>query len=234
MAAVVANRPSSKLPVSLGFCLILCLASPCGAMAANHEALKADADQFFRDRVTPFINTYCISCHQSRRPTRGGVNFTPALKTPGHAAFTEQWKRADARVKVHDMPPKGAPQPDDADRRMFGEWQPKLKYLSDKDPGPFVIRRLTKTEYGNTLRDLFGVDPSIADGLPDEVSGQGYLNSFSSLQLEQYLTIADKVLRQMAVLPAARRTEIEKRLFGPSAAPGKQPREVTGEFGTDC
>jgi hypothetical protein len=174
-------------------------------MAANHEALKADADQFFRDRITPFVTTYCLPCHQNRRPTRGGVNFSPALKAPGHAAFTEQWKKAVARVKAHDMPPKGAPQPDDADRWMFGDWLAKLKYLSDRDPGPFVIRRLTKTEYGNTLRDLFGVDPSFADGLPDEVSGQGYLNSLSSLQLEQYLTIADKVLRQIVAPQGARR-----------------------------
>ena len=127
------------------------------------------------------------------------------------------------------MPPKNAPQPSDADRGMFGEWLAKLKYLSDKDPGPFVIRRLTKTEYGNTLRDLFGVDPSIADGLPDEVSGQGYLNSLSSLQLEQYLTIADKVLRQIVAPQGGRRTEIEKRLFGQSAAPGNHPREAARE-----
>jgi hypothetical protein len=229
MAAAVATRHSSKVPVSLGLCLILCWASPRGLMAANHEALKADADQFFRDRVTPFVTTYCLPCHQNRRPTRGGVNFSPALKAPGHAAFTEQWKKADARVKAHDMPPKGAPQPDDADRRMFGDWLAKLKYLSDKDPGPFVIRRLTKTEYGNTLRDLFGVDPSIADGLPDEVSGQGYLNSLSSLQLEQYLTIADKVLRQIVAPQGGRRTEIEKRLFGQSAKPGNHPRQAARE-----
>lgn len=229
MAAAVATRRSSKVPVSLGFCLILCLASPCNSMAANHEALKADADQFFRDRVTPFVTTYCLPCHQNRRPTRGGVNFSPALKAPGHAAFAEQWKKAAARVKAHDMPPKGAPQPDDADRRMFGDWLAKLKYLSDKDPGRFVIRRLTKTEYGNTLRDLFGVAPSVADGLPDEVSGQGYLNSLSSLQLEQYLTIADKVLRQIVAPQGARRTEIEKRLFGQSAAPGTHPREAARE-----
>lgn len=229
MAAAVATRHSSKLPVPLGLYLILSWASPCGLIAANHEALKADADQFFRDRVTPFINTYCISCHQNRRPTRGGVNFSPALKAPGHAAFTEQWKKADARVKAHDMPPKGARQPDDADRQMFGEWLAKRKYLSDKDPGPFVIRRLTKTEYGNTLRDLFGVDPSIADGLPDEVSGQGYLNSLSSLQLEQYLGIADKVLRQIVAPQGGRRTEIEKRWFGPSATPGKDPRQTARE-----
>src|SRR5262249_56245491 len=107
---------------------------------------------------------------------------------------TEQWKKAAARVKAHDMPPKGAAQPDDADRRMFVGWLAKLKYLSQKDPGPFVIRRLTKTEYSNTLQDLLGVEPSIAGGLPAEVSGEGYLNSLSPLQLEQYLKIADKVL----------------------------------------
>ena len=229
MAAALTTSRRSKVSISLGFCLILCLASPCDSMAANHEALKADADQFFRDRVTPFVTNYCLPCHQNRRPTRGGVNFSPALKAPGHAAFTEQWKKADARVKAHDMPPKSAPQPDDADRRMFFDWMAKLKYLSDKDPGPFVIRRLTKTEYGNTLRDLFGVDPSIADGLPDEVSGQGYLNSLSSLQLEQYLTIADKVLRQIVAPQGGRRTEIEKRLFGQSAAPGNHPREAARE-----
>jgi hypothetical protein len=198
-------------------------------MAADHEALKADADQFFRERVTPFITAYCLPCHQNRRPTRGGVNFSPALKSPGHAAFTEHWKRADARVKAHDMPPKDALQPREADRQMFGEWLAKLKYLSEKDPGPFVIRRLTKTEYGNTLRDLFGVDPSIAAGLPDEVSGQGYLNSLSSLQLEQYLTIADKVLRQIVAPPGRRPTAVEKRLFGPPPSPGKDPRESARE-----
>ncbi len=231
MRGSVAARPSSKMRVSQGLWLILLLASPGGGglLAGNHDALKADAEQYFRDRVTPFVNTYCIPCHQNRRPTRAGVNFSPALKAPGHAAFTEQWKKADARVKAHDMPPKGAPQPSEADRRMFADWLPKLKYLSEKDPGTFVIRRLTKTEYANTLRDLFGVDPSIADGLPEDVSGQGYLNSLSPLQLEQYLAIAEKVLRQIAAPPGGRRTEIEKRLFGASTKPAGDPRQAARE-----
>src|SRR5205085_5922820 len=126
-------------------------------------------------------------------------------------------------------PPKSAPQPSEADRRMFADWPPKLKYLSDKDPGTFVIRRLTKTEYGNTLRDLFGVNPSVADGLPDEVSAQGYLNSLSPIQLEQYLAIAENVLRQIVAPPGHRRTEIEKRLFGPSARPVGGPRRAARE-----
>ena len=198
MAAFVAIRPISTVRVSLGCFLVFCAALPCHSMAADQDVLKADAREFFRGRVTPFVETYCIACHQNKRPTRAGVNFSPALKDPGHPAFTEQWKKAAARVKAHDMPPQGVPQPSDADRLMFGDWLVKLKYLSQKDPGPFVIRRLTKTEYGNTLHDLFGVEPSVADGLPDEVSGEGYLNSLSAIQLEQYLKIADKVLEQVA------------------------------------
>ena len=126
-----------------------------------------------------------------------GLNFSPALDTPGHAAFSEKWKKAAARVKTHDMPPDGLEQPTDEERQMFMKWLDQVKYLSPKDPGPFVIRRLTKTEYSNTLHDLFDVDPQIADGLPDEVSGEGYLNSLSPLQLEQYISIADKVLDQV-------------------------------------
>ena len=127
------------------------------------------------------------------------------------------------------MPPKGAPQPTDADRRMFGEWLGKLKYLSHKDPGRFVIRRLTKTEYGNTLHDLFGVEPSIADGLPDEVSGEGYLNSVSPLLLEQYLAIADQVLDRILAPEGSPPTDIQKRLFGEAAGPETEARNAARE-----
>ena len=225
--------PFSKVPVFLGLFLVLSLVSPYGPRAetggADHEALKADSEAFFSDRVTPFIKNYCIACHQNRRPTQAGVNFSPALKAPGHAAFHDQWKRAVAKVKAHDMPPQGAPQPSDADRRMFVDWIAKLKYLSEKDPGRFVIRRLTKTEYGNTLHDLFGVEPSMADGLPDEVSGEGYLNSLSPLQLEQYLTIADRVLDRIVAPDDAPPTEVQKRLFGEPATRETGTREAARE-----
>ena len=226
-------RGVSKARLFLGLSLTLCLALPCGAATdagvADHEALKTDAEEFFRDQVTPFIKTFCIPCHQNRRPTQAGVNFSPALKAPGHAAFTNQWKKALAKVKAHDMPPQGAPQPSDEDRRMFGEWLGKLKYLSHKDPGRFVIRRLTKTEYGNTLHDLFGVEPSIAAGLPDEVSGEGYLNSLSPLQLEQYLAIADQVLGRILAPQGSPPTDLQKRLFGEAAAPETEARDAARE-----
>jgi hypothetical protein len=175
---------------------------------------KADAEEFFRKRVTPFIKSYCLECHQNRRPTEAGLSFTPALETPGHAAFSEKWKKAAARVKAQDMPPDESEQPSDEERQAFVQWLDQVKYLSPKDPGPFVIRRLTKTEYGNTLHDLFGVDPQIADGLPDEVSGEGYLNSVSPLQLEQYLSVAEKVLAETFAPHDSPPTDLQKQWLG--------------------
>lgn len=222
-------RRSLKARASLSFVMILCLVLPfpveAGDSDADLAAHKADAEKFFRNRVRPFINTYCIRCHSNRRPTRAGVNFSPALRSPAHAAFSEQWRKAVARVKAHDMPPETvSKQPTAKDRQMFGEWMTKIKYLSPKDPGPFVIRRLTKTEYANTLHDLFGVDPAIADGLPDEVSGEGYLNSLSPLQMEQYLTIAEKVLNQVLAPEGALPTKMQKHLLGEMPAQEKDTR----------
>ena len=97
----------------------------------------------------------------------------------------------------------------------------KIKFLSPKDPGPFVIRRLTKVEYGNTLHDLFGVDPAVADELPDEVFGEGYLNTLSPLQSEQYLAIANEVLDRILAPKGAPPTEVQKRLFGEPPASGR-------------
>lgn len=191
--------------------------SPGLAQSAGDGTLadrKADAENFFRKRVTPFIKTYCLECHQNRRPTEAGLTFTPALSSPGHAAFSEKWKKAAARVKAHDMPPEGLKQPTDVERQMFILWLDKVKYLSPRDPGAFVIRRLTKTEYANTLHDLFGVDQKTVEMLPDEVSGEGYLNSLSPLQLEQYLAITDQVLNKILAPDGSPPTELEQQLFG--------------------
>jgi hypothetical protein len=113
------------------------------------------------------------------------------------------------------MPPDYADEiPTEDERRQFIEWLGKLKYLAPRDPGPFVIRRLSKMEYGNTLHDLYGVAPSIADSLPEEVVGEGYLNSISPLQSELFLEIANKVIDQIVAPEGQQPTEVQRRLFG--------------------
>jgi mono/diheme cytochrome c family protein len=163
---------------------------------ADLAAHRAAGMKVFKEQITPFLNTYCVRCHGERRQ-KAGVRFDYALKTPAVPSFKILWKKAVAHVRGGDMPPAEEKQPTDAERQALVDWVSGLKHLSPKDPGEFVLHRLTKVELGNTLRDLFGVDPSIVGDLPDEVPGAGYVNSVSPLLLERLLLIANDVLARM-------------------------------------
>src|SRR5687768_17129667 len=187
-------------------------------------AKQAEAKKVFKEVVTPFMDNYCTRCHGQNRQ-RGGINFGPALKSPGETASSSRWRQAIAVVKSHDMPPENSnKQPTDEERQKFLEGIGKIKFLSSKDPGAFVIRRLTKVEYGNTLHDLFGVDPKVADELPDEVFGEGYLNTLSPLQSEQYLAIANEVLDRILGPKDGPPNKMQKQLFGKTPGPGADER----------
>lgn len=201
------------LRLAIGVGLVLSLVSLCRAEPMSEEALRADAQKTFKEKVGPFVKKYCISCHNTR--PEAGINLQSALSTPGATSSSIHWKKSVANVKVHDMPPEYADEiPSEEQRRQFVEWIGKLKFLAPRDPGPFVLRRLSKVEYANTLHDLYGVSPSIADSLPDEVVGEGYLNSISPLQSELFLTIANQVVDQIVAPEGDPPTDVQKRLFG--------------------
>ncbi|HEX7901671.1 MAG TPA: DUF1592 domain-containing protein [Planctomycetota bacterium] len=171
--------------------LALAAAGDDDSAAARTAALKT-----FKEKIDPFIKSYCIRCHGERRP-KAGLTFMYAVKSPATPTFRPLWKKAFLSVKAHDMPPADEEKrPTDAERQVFVDWIAGLKYLSPKDPGEFVIRRLSKVEYGHTLRDLLGVDPRIAADLPEEVFGAGFNNSVSPLLMEKYLAVANEALNQ--------------------------------------
>lgn len=213
------------LPALAFVSVVLALPAAMAAPAAEQDfaARQAETTKVFKDRVAPFFNTYCTDCHGIHR-MRGGINFAPALQAPGALSSAKMWKQALANVKAHNMPPDYASkQPTEEERQMLVDWVGTIKYLTPMDPGVFVIRRLTKVEYGNTLRDLLGVDPSVAAELPDEVSGAGYLNTLSPLQSEKYLAIANEVLNRVAPKNGPP-TKVQRRLFGEKPAPGSDRR----------
>jgi hypothetical protein len=75
-------------------------------------------------------------------------------------------------------------------------------------PGPAPLRRLTRFEYNNTVRDLLGDNTSPASGLPAEESGNGFGNdasaqAVSSLLAEQYASVAEAIATRATQTPAA-------------------------------
>ena len=187
-------------------CWLLCVLfalSPARAeedaeLVAKRESVK----KAFKADVEKFVTNYCVECHGDR--AKAGLNLRVAVKKPGDPAFLRKWIECIANVEAHDMPPDDADQPSDEERQRFLDALSQVQYLSNRDPGPFEIRRLTKAEFGNTLRDFLGVDPTVAKDLPDEVSGEGYLNSLSPMQVEQYLGIANQAIAKLSPKDQAR------------------------------
>ena len=214
-------------------CAVALVSSPApGAEAdeadgvADLNRARAEAAKAFKDRVSPFVKTYCGRCHTGCRQ-KGGVTFQSALGDPNGPAFRLLWKRTAAQVATHDMPPEEASkQPSEQERKVVLDWIGGIKRRTPKDPGAFVIRRLSKTEYGNTLQDLFGVDPAVARDLPDEVLGAGYTNTLSPLLIEQYLSVANEVLDRAFAPPGEEPTAVQRRLLGESPDPEAQTRRA--------
>src|SRR5712675_3547257 len=71
--------------------------------------------------------------------------------------------------------------------------------------GRVTIRRLNRTEYNNTIRDLVGVDFKPAEDFPADDVGYGFDNigdvlSVSPLLLEKYLSAAEAILDRAIVI----------------------------------
>jgi hypothetical protein len=74
-------------------------------------------------------------------------------------------------------------------------------------PGRAPLRRLTRFEYNNTVRDLLGDDTQPGNAFPSEEIGNGFGNdadsqSVSSLLAEQYSTVAEDVATRATETPA--------------------------------
>ena len=214
----------------LGLCSLFLLFLSFSAQAEEGgldlNALREDAQKTFKDKVDPFVQKYCIKCHGNR--PKAGINLLSALKSPGSASAFLHWKKSVANVKVEDMPPKEDVKkiPSDSERQQFAEWISKLKYLAPRDPGPYVMRRLSKVEYANTLHELYGVDRSVTENLPEEVIGEGYINSISPMQSEIYLDIANKVIERILPPGGEGPTSAQIKLFGQFPPKGSDLRQA--------
>ncbi|MDE0125872.1 MAG: DUF1587 domain-containing protein [Bryobacterales bacterium] len=123
-----------------------------GAIVALVPGLAADSSDKYRGE---FAASYCVSCHGGAEPQGG---FHAADGVPDGAS-PEQWRRASEYVAKGVMPPTGAAQPTDAEREAFSRAVLLAlgKGAGTKDTSTGLVRHLNRTEYLNTLRDLFGI-----------------------------------------------------------------------------
>ncbi|MEO5959691.1 MAG: DUF1592 domain-containing protein, partial [Opitutaceae bacterium] len=194
------SRPCFHLTgvsVALGCALFAVL--PSGGRAQTSQAQPAWDE--FRRSVQPFFAQHCHKCH-GEKEAENDVRFDlirdeAALKNGGPIL-----EKALKNLSRHKMPPADEPQPPAADVARVVAW---LKtYLSGDEsapinPGRVTIRRLTRAEYNNTLRDLLGIELRLADNFPTDEASFGFDNngdalSLAPLLMEKYLAAAGKAV----------------------------------------
>ncbi len=196
------NLLSPLLTLWLSVALVLGLPGV-GAAPLPQDAESTAAETVtFERHIAPFLEQYCAGCHGERNP-KAEINFTAYESASSVVKDRKVWEKA-LEVLVHrQMPPEKRRQPSEAEREMVGRWiHAELASFDcggDMDPGRVTMRRLNRTEYDRTVRDLLGVDFRPAEDFPADDVGYGFDNigdvlSMPPLLVEKYVEAAEKVV----------------------------------------
>lgn len=167
----------------------------------------------YDENVLPILQAKCFSCHEGDDPD-GELDLTKYAD--GKKAFEkiDVWDRVGKRVRLKEMPPEGSPQLNDPEKSIVHRWldtkpesQDCSKLATDETTswyrGVVMSRRLTRTEYLNTIRSLTGLTVGKQFSLPsDGAGGEGFDTNGDSLftspiHVEQFLAIASDLVGRM-------------------------------------
>lgn len=180
----------------------------CSGLFLTGLVLADDVPPDFGQVGTPFLKQHCLECHSDDEP-EAGLSLTPLISSQ---ALIKDRKTAEKILDVlrfGQMPPDGNERPDSAAIDAFLDGTDAILEYSDRtatpDPGRITMRRLNRTEYANTVRDLFGLDFNPAEDFPSDDIGYGFDNIGDVLTLppvlmERYLAAAESI-SERAITP---------------------------------
>lgn len=152
--------------------LLLMFAGWCAATLRDNTGFsplrhaQAATPNFARD-IRPLLEKHCFACHGGAEKPIGGVNLERFTTEADVLRDRNAWATVFEKVESHQMPPpKQKTQPTAAERELLLAWITAIAARPDpqlgaRDPGKPVLRRLTRLEYNNTVRDLLGLTTDV-------------------------------------------------------------------------
>jgi hypothetical protein len=125
----------------------------------------AAAPDFARD-IKPLLAEYCYDCHDTATQ-KSGLDLERFTDLAAVQAERPIWGSVLEKVESLQMPPpKQDYSPTADERRQLIDWITRLAALPDpalaaSDPGKPLLRRLTRLEYNNSVRDLLGLSTDV-------------------------------------------------------------------------
>jgi hypothetical protein len=184
------------------------------ASASNENT---SANDVFMNEVEPLLTKYCATCHGQEKP-EADLNLTKTKDLPGVLRQRELWQAVLEQLRNYAMPPEGKPQPSSVERQKVVEVLETEFARADHDrrgPGRVTMRRLNRTEYDNTVRDLLGIDFHASDDFPSDDVGYGFDNigdvlSLPPILMEKYLTASEKIAITAVVSPETAKPQVTR------------------------
>ncbi len=193
-------KSAMHLYLMLGVCLISDVIQGAEPEAADH----------FEATVRPILVKYCGDCHDPE-DKKNKIDFLKACDAEDISKDRELWKNVALQLRNRTMPPVDEEQPSEDDRFQLSVWISETlrstACQADEYAGPVTARRLNRTEYDNTIRDLVGIKMDFTDFLPTDGSGgEGFDNNGETLFLppllmERYLEAAQRILDAAVITP---------------------------------
>jgi hypothetical protein len=147
------------------------------------------------------VDEYCLSCHD--KDHEKGKLVLETIAEDDVAEHAEVWEKVVRKLRARLMPPIGKERPDEPTYdtvTAFLEKSLDRAAIAKPNPGrTATIRRLTRTEYKNAIRDLLALDVDVTAMLPADESSYGFDNvtvgDLSPTLLDRYVTAAEKISR---------------------------------------
>jgi hypothetical protein len=147
------------------------------------------------------VDEYCLSCHDQDH--KKGSLALDTVAEEDVAKHPEVWEKVVRKLRVRQMPPVGKERPDEATyNAVIASLETALDRAAAGHPMPgrtATIRRLTRTEYQNAVRDLLALEIDAAALLPSDESSYGFDNvtvgDLSPTLLDRYVSAAEKISR---------------------------------------
>ena len=192
-----------------------------------------DKPDFARDGL-PFLQKHCVSCHSGEKP-KAELSLDAFKDSDAVVKNRKVWENVVKMIRSGDMPPEKQPRPTAAEVDAMATHVKDVFDYHDRhakpDPGRVTMRRLNRTEYTHTIRDLLGADFNPTEGFPSDDIGHGFDNigdvlSLSPLLMERYLdaaeTLANRVVVAIPAKPSVR--HLSGRFLQPNNAETSQGR----------
>ncbi len=179
-------------------------ATSCAWCWLTATGARATTPSTFADVVQPFIAKNCLPCHNSKLAT-AGLNLEALNTAASPERDRERWEQVVSRIQNGEMPPPGVPRPSDRDLQAMLAWLNRDFLRQDRpavaNPGRIVARRLNRSEYSNTIRDLLGVSFHADEEFPPDDTGYGFddiasVLTISPTLMQKYLQAAEHIASQ--------------------------------------